>query len=61
MYSRNLKHVCLISALACLALIPMGCKKAPPITLSAMASPPAVYAGEPVTVTATAGSLDTNK
>ena len=61
MYSRNLKPVCLISALACLALIPMGCKKAPPITLSAMASPPAVYAGEPVTVTATAGSLDTNK
>jgi outer membrane protein OmpA-like peptidoglycan-associated protein len=38
----------------------MGCKKAPPITLSAVASPPAVFAGEPVTVTATAGSVDTN-
>jgi len=38
----------------------MGCKKAPPITLSAVASPPAVYPGDPVTVTATAGSVDTN-
>jgi outer membrane protein OmpA-like peptidoglycan-associated protein len=38
----------------------MGCKKAPPITLSAVASPPVVYAGDAVTVTATAGSVDPN-
>ena len=39
----------------------MGCKKAPPITLSANANPPAVFPGEPVTVTATAGSVDPKK
>jgi len=47
-------------ALACLAFLPTGCEKAPPITLSAVASPPAVYPGDAVTVTATAGSVDTN-
>jgi outer membrane protein OmpA-like peptidoglycan-associated protein len=61
MYSKNLKFVSLVLALACLAFASIGCKKAPPITLSAVASPPAVYAGEPVTVTASAGSVDTNK
>jgi len=61
MYSRNLKSVCAVVALAFLAFLPMGCKKAPPITLSAVASPPVVYAGDAVTVTATAGSVDTNK
>jgi outer membrane protein OmpA-like peptidoglycan-associated protein len=60
MYSRILKSGCLVLALACLAFASIGCKKAPPITLSAVASPPAVYAGDPVTVTATAGSVDTN-
>jgi len=60
MYSRNLKSIFLVLALTCLAFAPMGCKKAPPITLSAVASPPAVYPGDPVTVTATAGSVDTN-
>jgi outer membrane protein OmpA-like peptidoglycan-associated protein len=39
----------------------MGCKKAPPVTLTAQAAPPAIYAGEPVTVTATPGSVDTKK
>jgi hypothetical protein len=39
----------------------MGCKKAPPVTLSAQAAPPAVFAGEPVAVTATPGSLSTKK
>ena len=61
MYSRNLKSVCLVLASACLVLVPMGCKKAPPITLSATAAPPAVFPGEPVTATATAGSVDPNK
>lgn len=61
MHSRNLNAVCLALASACLVVVPMGCKKAPPITLSAAAAPPVVFAGEPVTVTATAGSVDPNK
>jgi outer membrane protein OmpA-like peptidoglycan-associated protein len=51
----------MVLALACLAFASIGCQKAPPITLSAVASPPAVYPGDPVTVTATAGSVDPNK
>lgn len=39
----------------------MGCKKQPPITLSASATPPAVYPGESVNVTATPGSVSTKK
>ena len=61
MYSRILKSGCMVLALACLAFASIGCQKAPPITLSAVASPPAVYPGDQVTVTATAGSVDTNK
>ncbi len=60
MNSPNLKSVCLILAAACLAVVPIGCKK-PPITLAAQASPPAVFPGEPVTVTATPGSVSTKK
>jgi hypothetical protein len=61
MNPRTLKSLSLPLALALVALAPMGCKKAPPITLSAQASPPAVFPGEPVSVTATAGSVDPNK
>jgi len=61
MYSRNMKSVFLVLAAASFVFIPMGCKKAPPVTLTAAANPPAIFAGEPVTVTATPGSLDTNK
>jgi hypothetical protein len=61
MYSRTLKSVLLVLGVAGFALLPMGCKKAPPITLSCNASAPAVYPGDPLTVTATAGSVDTNK
>ena len=61
MFLRDLKPVCLVLATTCLAFLPMGCKKAPPITLSASAAPPAVFQGEPVTVTATAGSVNPNK
>jgi outer membrane protein OmpA-like peptidoglycan-associated protein len=61
MYSKNLKSVYLVLALASLAFVSTGCQKAPPITLSAVASPPAVFPGDAVTVTATAGSVDTNK
>ena len=61
MLSQKLKTVGLVSALACLALLPMGCKKAPPITLSCNASAPTVYPGDPLSVTATVGSVDTTK
>jgi hypothetical protein len=61
MNSRNLMSVSLFLASAGLILVPMGCKKAPPVTLSAQAAPPAVFAGEPVAVTATPGSLSTKK
>jgi outer membrane protein OmpA-like peptidoglycan-associated protein len=61
MYSRILKSGCMVLALACLAFASIGCQKAPPITLSAVASPPAVFAGDPVSVTATAGAVDINK
>lgn len=60
MDSRNLKFVCLVAS-TCLALLPMGCKKQPPITLSCNATPPSVFAGEQVTATATAGSISTKK
>jgi hypothetical protein len=42
-------------------MLPTGCKQAPPITLTAVATPPAVYPGDAVSVTATAGSVDPNK
>ncbi len=61
MNPRTLKSLSLPLIVALVALAPMGCKKAPPITLSAQASPPAVFPGEPVSVTATAGSVDPNK
>jgi outer membrane protein OmpA-like peptidoglycan-associated protein len=61
MNPRKLQSACLILASAGLVFMPMGCKKAPPVTLTATAAPPAVYSGEPVTVTATAGSLSTKK
>ena len=61
MIRRDLTSACLLAIAASLALLPMGCKKAPPITLSANANPPAVFPGEPVTVTATPGSIDPKK
>ncbi len=44
-----------------LAFLPMGCKKPPPITLACNASAPAIYPGDPLTLTATAGSVSTKK
>jgi hypothetical protein len=44
-----------------LALLPLGCKKEPPITLACNTAPTAVFAGEQVTATATAGSISTKK
>ena len=61
MHSFNLKSVLPVLGVAVLALLPMGCKKAPPITLSCNASAPTVYPGDPLTVTATAGSVDTEQ
>ena len=61
MVLRDLKSVCLVLTAASFVFLPVGCKKAPPITLSASAAPPAVFQGEPVTVTATAGSVNPNK
>jgi outer membrane protein OmpA-like peptidoglycan-associated protein len=61
MYSKILKSGFMVLALACLAFASVGCQKAPPITLTAAAAPPAVYAGDPVTVTATPGAVDPNK
>jgi len=58
---RDLKAVCLVLTAAGLALGSAGCKKQPPITLSASAAPPAVFPGETVTVTATPGSVSTKK
>jgi hypothetical protein len=61
MKSRSIKFACIAFALMYLALFQTGCKKAPPITLACNATPPAVYQGEPVSVTATAGSVSTKK
>ncbi len=61
MYSQSFKSAGSILSLACLVFLPMGCKKAPPITLSCNASAPTVYPGDPLSVTATAGSVDPKK
>jgi outer membrane protein OmpA-like peptidoglycan-associated protein len=61
MASHSLKAVSLVLATACVVFLPLGCKKQPPITLSCAASAPAVYPGDPLTVTATAGSVSTKK
>lgn len=50
-----------VASLFGLAFLPMGCKKPPPITLSCNASAPSVYPGDPLTVTATAGSINPKK
>ncbi|MGC9159138.1 MAG: hypothetical protein ACP5FH_09115 [Terracidiphilus sp.] len=60
MNSGKLKTVCVVLASAGIALVPMGCKQTP-VTLSAAANPPAVYQGQPVTVTATPGTPITKK
>ena len=44
-----------------LAFLTVGCKKPPAITLSCNANAPAVYPGDPLNVTATAGSINPRK
>ncbi len=58
---RLLKPACVVLASACVAFISAGCKKAPPVTLACNASAPAIFPGEPVKLTATAGDLSTKK
>ncbi len=60
MNQRMLKFVFSVPLLG-LVFLPMGCKKPPPITLSCNASAPAIYPGEPLSLTATAGSVSTKK
>ena len=61
MLLRSSQSLSLALAVAGLALLPTGCKKQPPITLACNAAPPAVFQGEGVTVTGTAGSVSTKK
>jgi outer membrane protein OmpA-like peptidoglycan-associated protein len=58
---RSFKSFFQVSAVAILALAPLGCKKPPAITLACQANPPAVFPGDAVNATATAGSVDPNK
>ena len=58
---RDLRTVVPALAAISLILLPVGCKKPPPITLSCNATAPAVFPGDPESVTATAGSVDPNK
>ena len=60
MSNRILKFALLVPLLS-LVFLPVGCKKPPPITLSCNASAPAVYPGDSLTVTGTAGSIDPKK
>jgi hypothetical protein len=61
MYTRTLKAASLILASSCLAFLSTGCKKPQPIKLSCNASAPAIYPGEPLSVTGTAESVSTKK
>jgi hypothetical protein len=58
---QKLKAFAFVMASTSLVFLPVGCKKPPPITLSCAASAPAVYPGDPLTVTATPGSVATKK
>jgi hypothetical protein len=60
MNQRVLKTAYLVPLFS-LVFLPMGCKKPPPITLSCNASAPAVFPGDPLTMTATAGSINPKK
>lgn len=50
-----------MALMSCTAFLSIGCKKQPPITLSCNATAPALYPGEPLSVTATPGSVSTKK
>jgi outer membrane protein OmpA-like peptidoglycan-associated protein len=58
---RSLKSICMVAAATALLVAAGGCKKQPPIKLACNAMPPAIYPGEPVTVTAAATDVSTKK
>jgi hypothetical protein len=58
---RSLKLFSMSFVATGLFLMAAGCKKQPPITLACNATPPAIYQGDAVTATATAGSVSTKK
>ena len=58
---RSVTSICLSLMAMGLAVVTVGCKKVQPITLACNATPPAVYAGEPVTATASAGAISIKK
>ena len=58
------KRLCTAACMAlmsCIVFLSAGCKKQPPITLACNATAPALYPGEPLTITATPGSVSTKK
>jgi len=61
MGSRSLKSICLSLMAMGFAFVAVGCKKVQPITLTCNAAPPAIYPGEQVTASATAGSVSMKK
>lgn len=60
MKERILRRAFLVPLLS-LAFLPMGCKKPQPIALSCNASAPAIHPGDPLTLTATAASVNPKK
>ena len=61
MGSRSLRLICSSLMVMGLAIASVGCKKVQPIKLDCNAAPPSIYAGQQVTVTATASSISTKK
>ncbi|HEX3662070.1 MAG TPA: hypothetical protein VHU89_11595 [Acidobacteriaceae bacterium] len=61
MNRRTLKSASLLLPLTCLAFLPMGCKKVPPVKLACNASAPSIYPGDPQTITATPTDVTTKK
>ncbi|MGA8110255.1 MAG: OmpA family protein [Acidobacteriaceae bacterium] len=61
MNAPSLKSALLVLALAGCTLLPMGCKKVPPVKLACNASAPSIYPGDAETVTATPTDVTTKK
>lgn len=61
MNARSFKSASILLSLTCLAFLPMGCKKVPPVKLACNASAPSIYPGDPQTITATPTDLTTKK
>lgn len=56
-----LKSALIGLAASSLIFFSVGCKKVPPITLACNATAPAIFPGDPLTATATAGSVNPKK